>query len=896
MVNARFIADYTQFEEATRKAVVTLKTFGAEPAKVERELSRMTNSFSGQKLIEQATLMAEAIERVGGKSRLTESELLTVGNRAAEAAEKMRKMGIDVPPKLDDLAKAAQKPASAFKDMLGVIGKIGPALGVSLSIGTVTAFAKGVGEFAGKMVDLNAQTQISTSRLQAFNFAGAGAGLTIEDIVGSADQLAKRLGGDDDSVTAALGKLNLSARDLKSLSLDEVIFKVDEKLTGVGNQFDRARILADLFGRSGAQLGRLLDGSLREGIEAIEKTGSVIDEDLIKKADAFDDAWAQSWITFRALAVEAIGGVATAIANLRPPGWLMPGAFGAPPAPESRSPRRIGAAPSSKGPLQIDTSGLGPALEINQFGQVSTQSFGDFVGISIKDVIEESAIEKKLREWAEKTAEAAEETQAWVRQMHNQRGELLMKQDAALLNAPTSEATQKLQALAMRAGINGILPSGRIDVPGMFGRPSDISDRAQGLPSPGLLGIGQSLFGKQGAFAALPQTILGAIQGGGNVAGSIGSLFGSSLLGEKTGLNKLLTGGLTKALGSTIGGALGSVLPGIGALVGPAISGITKLFGGLFGAEGKKTNRARDSKIDEFTGITGDKSASQAKFRELATAAGVANAELEKLFSTKRTKDFESSMDSISQRIKTFTGDQAADQERLTAAIEKYGFTLEQLGPTLQKQKLDDQARELIEDWRVLIGAGIEITDVNNGMSDAINEYLRTAVKLGQEVPNAMRPILQKMLEQGTLTNDAGEAITDLEDAGIRFSESMTQGFDRVVEKLNELIEKIGLANIELGNMPAPPSVPDSIWNWNGERPSETPGFATGTSGRYLDFGAGTPVTLHGRERVMTEAEGQAQAQSSAAVVDAIHRLDSRMQAIMATMPFALRDAVLLAR
>jgi hypothetical protein len=35
------------------------------------------------------------------------------------------------------------------------------------------------------------------------------------------------------------------------------------------------------------------------------------------------------------------------------------------------------------------------------------------------------------------------------------------------------------------------------------------------------------------------------------------------------------------------------------------------------------------------------------------------------------------------------------------------------------------------------------------------------------------------------------------------------------------------------------------------------PGFASGTRGRYLDFGRGTPVWLHGRERVMTEEEGK---------------------------------------
>ena len=38
------------------------------------------------------------------------------------------------------------------------------------------------------------------------------------------------------------------------------------------------------------------------------------------------------------------------------------------------------------------------------------------------------------------------------------------------------------------------------------------------------------------------------------------------------------------------------------------------------------------------------------------------------------------------------------------------------------------------------------------------------------------------------------------------------------------------------------------------------PGFASGTMGQFLDFGAWTNVRLHGKEKVVTEAEGRAEA------------------------------------
>lgn len=968
MVNAKFIADYTNFEAATRAAVVTLKTFDSQSKTVERNLGRMTDSFSGRKLIQEATLMTEAIERIGGKSKLTESELISVGNKAAEAAEKMRRLGIDVPPKLDALAKSAQKPVGVFNDMLGVIGKIGPALGVGLSIGTVTSFAKGVGEFAGKMVDLNAQTQISTTRLQALNYAGAGAGLTIDDIAASADQLSKRLGGDDKSVNEALARLNLSASELKNLSLDEVIFQIDEGLKGVGNQFERSRILADLFGKSGAQLGRLLDGGLKEAITSIEKTGAIIDEQLLKKADEFDDAWSQAWIKFRAYSATAVGFAIDQLSKLGPVITDVGAAlredrtsnFGVPSSGGSVITPRDG--PRARAPRRIGIDSTAPDIVF---------------GGGLKEILAREEADKDAAEaakaFAEATKKGAAATEAWVREMHNARGQMLMNQDAALLNSPTSEATKKLRDLTMRAGLNGILPSSRLDVAGMFGLPGAVSNRNDGAGF--------------GLLAKRPQSFLGGLKGG------FGDLISGFTGGNGTGgFLSNLGGSLVGGIGNALGGALTG---GISSLIGFGVQGLGKLFGGLFGAEGKKTNRARDTAISDVTGITGDKGASQAKFREMATAAGVATAELDKLFSTKRTKDFETTMDSITKEIekqaaivekygvtwqdlsgdamtsglndavKTLTGDfdaltragltheaavekvgsayvdlaikavkagqdipaalaptiaelakmgritdeqarallglsdaAAVDFQRMEDVAKKYGIELSALGPKFQEAKLGFSANETIKDFKFLIDAGADVNGVLAGMTDELQALVKQSIDFGIALPDSMRPVLQKLIEQGKLTDASGTKLEDL--TQIKFAAPIEDSVQRLIDKMGELIDRIGGVGTALGGLStAVPDVPSGIWNWNGERPSEIPGmpgFKTGTSGRYLDFGSGTAVMLHGRERVSTEAEGAAQAGAWSSLVAEMRGVRSDLGWMKTTLPIAMRDAVLLSR
>src|SRR4029077_12390011 len=112
-LSGKINADFAAIFSACQKAQNELKGFDTETKNVEKSLNRMVDNFSGRKIQTEAALMVEAIERIGGVSKLTEAELGRVSSKAAEAAEKMRALGVEVPDGLQNLADKAKKAGDA---------------------------------------------------------------------------------------------------------------------------------------------------------------------------------------------------------------------------------------------------------------------------------------------------------------------------------------------------------------------------------------------------------------------------------------------------------------------------------------------------------------------------------------------------------------------------------------------------------------------------------------------------------------------------------------------------------------------------------------------------------------------------------------------------------------
>jgi TP901 family phage tail tape measure protein len=368
------------------------------------------------------------------------------------------------------------------------------------------------------------------------------------------------------------------------------------------------------------------------------------------------------------------------------------------------------------------------------------------------------------------------------------------------------------------------------------------------------------------AFEKLPQVIMSALTGGGDLGKSIGGLFGGALFGGDTGLVSKLTGGLKNLFGKSIGGALGSIIPGIGTLFGSLLGGLgDKLFGKLFKTEGRKVNDLRDAFIQSAGGL-----------HELNVMAQKAGLTLDRLLRADKVKEFESAVRELNGAFE----DQTRDLELAKQAAEEFGIPFERMGQAFKQAEIDAAATEILDKIRALSKSGVELSTIIEFAGDDLGRFIQRAIEAGTTVPREFKDIAQAMIEQGTLIDANGDKFTDL--GQIPFAETINEqlsemvlalkdiastlkssltgaldaagdvgvdAFNRISEAIRNVPRKIGI-DIEVGNF-VPPDFRQPL--------VEPAGFQSGVFRR--NFGLGELAQLHGVESVVPRHQEMAFAQ-----------------------------------
>lgn len=217
----------------------------------------------------------------------------------------------------------------------------------------------------------------------------------------------------------------------------------------------------------------------------------------------------------------------------------------------------------------------------------------------------------------------------------------------------------------------------------------------------------------------------------------------------------------------------------------------------------------------------------------------------------------------------------------IKAAADRYGISLDSLGPKVKQLQITELANQYVADWKVLSAATDNWSVLIKKMGPEVQSLVLDAIKYGAELPSNMRPMIQAFIDAGALVDENGEKLTDL--SKLTFAADLSKMFDQLMTKLGELIDTIangvGGALADIGNTNVPTiTIPyqfaaqNSIRDPNEELEIVGPAYhATGgrvAGTKVLQFEPrGTdvvPAMLTPGERVLTVAENREYERSQA--------------------------------
>lgn len=255
--------------------------------------------------LEKLTVLLEA------QTKQFDSAMKRVARLTDDAANKAtRSLG-----RLDKaLAKTNAATANFMRNFaLGAIGGLG-----------FERLASSIGEAVKQMADLADEANragTSAEDLQAIGFAAQQAGSSTEELVDLMKKFNVLVGeaGTKSNDLAKLFEANgvaLRNQDGTLRSTKDLFYEMTNLIANAASHQEAAKIAAIGFGKAaGDALPFLMQGAeaIKQGEQAARDVGAVISNELIAKAEEFDDRWAAKWSAFSARAKSALVETLTAI-------------------------------------------------------------------------------------------------------------------------------------------------------------------------------------------------------------------------------------------------------------------------------------------------------------------------------------------------------------------------------------------------------------------------------------------------------------------------------------------------------------------------------------------------------------------------------------------------------
>ena len=178
-------------------------------------------------------------------------------------------------------------------------GVAGVGLAATATAGALTILVKKSFDFIDAIGKTATRTGIATSTIQAFHLAARESGTNIEGANKALEKFARSVGDaqrglktQQDIFRAINVELVDAAGNYKTT--DQILAETADGISKLGSQTEKATALANLFGRQGILLTSAIEDLSKRGldgfIERAEDLGIILDQKVIRRTEAFNDA------------------------------------------------------------------------------------------------------------------------------------------------------------------------------------------------------------------------------------------------------------------------------------------------------------------------------------------------------------------------------------------------------------------------------------------------------------------------------------------------------------------------------------------------------------------------------------------------------------------------------
>lgn len=307
-----------QFEAAMAKAKTVANDAGVAGNSFDAAVKKWTQSLASTDPVIRADIrLKQELQR----QQELNTRVIQLGIATQDAANvQLEKVRQKYQGYVDDARQATQATTVLGKGMGFIVEQAGPLIGI-LSVASIANFAKSVFDNAAALKEQADQAGVGVEAFQAYQGAMAESGIANDQAAGLIAKLTHAIGdarAQAGPARDAFNSLGLSYQDLAN-GVEGAMPKIARQLLAVPQATERARLEADLFGKSGQKLESALRSLVDPTATLIEKEralGQVLGQDVAEGADKAADRLAQDWKAIKTDVTPAVVGLVEALMEL----------------------------------------------------------------------------------------------------------------------------------------------------------------------------------------------------------------------------------------------------------------------------------------------------------------------------------------------------------------------------------------------------------------------------------------------------------------------------------------------------------------------------------------------------------------------------------------------------